>query len=118
MKKIVKEHINEKFTEDSDPIKDMKIGIGKILIHYAYSDWPSLSSHEYATGRAAMKEAIENVDENCRVQIKQSSEEYGEGTIIISKASLTIEKYFEALENWTSYFNDWKITDSYEFEKE
>ena len=28
--KLVKEHINEKFTEDSDPIKDMNIGIKKL----------------------------------------------------------------------------------------
>ena len=27
--KIVREHINEKFTEDSDPISDMGIGIDK-----------------------------------------------------------------------------------------
>jgi len=27
--KLVREHINEKFTEDSDPIKDLKIGLYK-----------------------------------------------------------------------------------------
>ena len=30
--KLVREHINEKFTEDSDPVADMEIG-SKYLIH-------------------------------------------------------------------------------------
>jgi len=29
--KIVREHINEKFKEDSDPIRDMGIGIDKVV---------------------------------------------------------------------------------------
>ena len=29
--KIVREHINEKFTEDSDPIRDMGIGIDNVV---------------------------------------------------------------------------------------
>jgi hypothetical protein len=34
--KLVREHINEKFTEDSDPIKDMRIGLSKQI-----TDWLS-----------------------------------------------------------------------------
>ena len=33
--KLVKEHINEKFTEESDPIQDMSIGIGGLLKQWA-----------------------------------------------------------------------------------
>lgn len=32
--KLVKEHINEKFSEESDPVEDMGIGIGKLLDDY------------------------------------------------------------------------------------
>ena len=32
--KIVREHINEKFVEDSDPIKDMGIGIDHAVQHF------------------------------------------------------------------------------------
>jgi hypothetical protein len=38
--KLVREHINEKFTEDSDPIKDMGIGlITKLKQEYISSHW-------------------------------------------------------------------------------
>jgi len=39
--KLLREHINEKFTEDSDPIQDMNIGTIKLII-----DWINLPNNK------------------------------------------------------------------------
>ena len=49
--KIVKESLNEKFTEDSDPIHDLGIGLAKIEVHYDLLANPEEIEVELKIGR-------------------------------------------------------------------
>ena len=48
--KIVREHINEKFTEDSDPIRDMNIGLNDIIKSWIkhHCDLGHIVEHDFA----------------------------------------------------------------------
>jgi len=43
--KLVREHINEKFTQESDPVKDMGIGLDSIIFNYLKKLIPEELSH-------------------------------------------------------------------------
>jgi ankyrin repeat protein len=45
--KIVKEHINEKFTEDSDPIHDLGIGIMQQILDWFYKEEHKKFDNDY-----------------------------------------------------------------------
>ena len=42
--KVVREHINEKFTEDSDPVKDMGVGMWREVYRFCENDKGALST--------------------------------------------------------------------------
>ena len=68
--KLVREHINEKFTEDSDPVKDM--GIGKkamfnalekrgVSMWFGWGEWTDGSKHEGEEERLKTLDDIEYI---------------------------------------------------------
>lgn len=76
--KIIKEHINEKFKEDTDPVKDMGIGIDQRIysIDYAWTrNWDNQEfDRKFIGTKAKIKEFIERCEKDRQYRIYDTLE--------------------------------------------
>lgn len=109
MKKLIKEHINEKFTEDSDPIGDLGIGISSIEAQEKFF----MSTFEKIKKKSKKSLQIEDADQNTaryyRIPCFSFRHEYG----IFGDVVLVVsEKVFQRVKDfWISshsYFHSVK----------
>lgn len=92
--KLVKEHINERFKQKSDPIHDL--GIGNIYnIDFFYADHPSIEDSYFAEYIETLQSTIEDIDPNANYEIRIT--DFAEGFINFKGSNLSGKEMLKKL---------------------
>ena len=103
--KLVKEHINEKFKQESDPVHDL--GIGNFYsIDFFYNDHPSIEDSDVAEYIENLQSTIEFIDPTAIYEIKMT--DFADGFINFKGSKLSGKEMLKKLEGArASAFGEW-----------
>jgi len=115
--------INEKFTEKSDPIQDMGIGL-KYNIDFFYFDHPSINGSYVNYFIRNLKSAIKNINPDVEYEIRMH--DFSDGAInfkggsllkeeMLDKLKEAREKSFESNRNNLCSWNFGKISNGFDY---
>lgn len=103
--KYVKEHINEKFKQESDPIHDL--GIGNFFsIDFFYADYPSIEDAYVVEYIENLKFTIESIDSDAVYEIRMT--DFSDGFVNFKGSKLSGKEMLKKLKGARAVaFDEW-----------